>query len=221
MKCIAYGFVSTPTTYLRVNKANILDFSVVMITTIDVLLVVVFKVEAEWVRIFRLLRVFRLVRLLGILDGMNVILESLLHALPSVSAILALQATALVSVKTPFISVVWLFLRASTCLPSLNTRNLGLIWLQSRQQAVFGILGINVFGGLYYRCIENIRLDRPECEAQGLSWERYTFCYDNIFEAFCSLFVCQTMEGWVQMLRIGMDTTTVDMAPSPNASSVT
>ena len=55
MKCIAFGFAGTTEAYLRSNKANILDFSVVMITTIDVILVKVFAVDAEWVRIFRLL----------------------------------------------------------------------------------------------------------------------------------------------------------------------
>jgi hypothetical protein len=177
MKCIAFGFVGTPETYLRSNKANILDFSVVMITTIDVILVKVFAVDAEWVRIFRLLRVFRLVRLLAILDGMTVILEALFHALPSVSAILALQGTAFV---------------------------------------VFSILGINLFAGKYYRCVEDISLDRVDCEVQMLTWQRYEFNFDNIFESFCSLFVCQTLEGWARILRIGMDTDKIDMAPTPN-----
>jgi hypothetical protein len=180
-KLIAYGFFKHPESYLKRSNSNALDFIVVLATSVDVVLALMgFSSSAK---LFRLLRVLRLVRLLLIIDGMQVILYTLLKALPSVSAILALQA--------------------STFL-------------------VFGILGINMFSGQYYRCIENVKLDRVDCEASGLAWKQYEFNFDDIFEAMASLFVCMTIEGWVEVMRIGMDTPSgscVDCAPVPNYSA--
>ena len=180
-KLIAYGFVHHPESYLKRSSSNILDFTVVLATSVDVLLSLMgFSSSAK---LFRLLRVLRLVRLLLIIDGMHIILYTLMKALPSVSAILALQATSFL---------------------------------------VFGILGINIFSGQYYRCIEEIKLHRWECDAAGLSWERYEFNFDDIWEACASLFVCMTVEGWVYVMRIGMDTpdgVCEDCAPEPNRSA--
>lgn len=184
-KLVAYGCFQHPDSYLKRSNSNILDFTVVLATSVDVVLAVMgFSSSAK---LFRLLRVLRLVRLLLIIDGMQVILYTLVKALPSVSAILALQA--------------------STFL-------------------VFGILGINMFSGQYYRCIEDVKLHRAECERSGLTWERYEFNFDDIFEAMASLFVCMTIEGWVEVMRIGMDTPSgnclvegLDCAPEPNRSA--
>ena len=180
-KIVAYGFFKHPDSYLQRSNSNILDSTVVLATSVDVVLALMgFSSSAK---LFRLLRVLRLVRLLLIIDGMQIILYTLVKALPSVSAILALQA--------------------STFL-------------------VFGILGINMFSGQYYRCVEEIKLHRVECETSGLTWERHEFNFDDVFEAMASLFVCMTIEGWVQVMRIGMDTpagTCVDCAPDPNYSA--
>ena len=175
LKVIAYGFYNGPTTYLKRASANVLDFTVVTATSVDVVLSLLGA--SSWASIFRLLRVFRLARLLLIIDGMSVILQTLVKALPSVAAILALQGTGFI---------------------------------------VFGILGINLFSGKYYRCVENIHLDKSACDTSGLTWERYTFNFDNIGESCCTLFICITIEGWVKLARIGMDTTHVDLAPLPN-----
>jgi Ca2+-binding EF-hand superfamily protein len=180
-KLVAYGFIGHPDSYLKRSSSNTLDFIVVLATSVDVVLALLnFSSSAK---LFRLLRVLRLVRLLLIIDGMQIILYTLMKALPSVSAILALQATSFL---------------------------------------VFGILGINMFAGQYYRCIENISLARWDCDAAGLTWARYEFNFDNIGEACASLFVCMTVEGWIYVMRIGMDTPDaicVDCAPTPNGSA--
>eukprot|EP01043_Picozoa_sp_COSAG02_P036745 COSAG02_NODE_2712_length_8183_cov_20.357867_4_plen_1548_part_01 len=180
-KLIAYGFIGHPDAYLKRSSSNVLDFTVVLATSVDVVLAILGYDSSA--KLFRLLRVLRLVRLLLIIDGMQIILYTLLKALPSVSAILALQATSFL---------------------------------------VFGILGINMFAGQYYRCIEDIKLARWECDDAGLTWARYEFNFDDIGEACASLFVCMTVEGWIYVTRIGMDTPDalcVDCAPEPNNSA--
>eukprot|EP01043_Picozoa_sp_COSAG02_P025025 COSAG02_NODE_1390_length_12915_cov_6.825531_1_plen_3708_part_00 len=180
-KLVAYGFVGHPDAYLKRSSSNVLDFTVVLATSVDVVLAMLGYDSSA--KLFRLLRVLRLVRLLLIIDGMQIILYTLLKALPSVSAILALQATSFL---------------------------------------VFGILGINMFAGQYYRCIEDIKLARWECDDAGLTWARYEFNFDDIGEACASLFVCMTVEGWIYVTRIGMDTPDslcVDCAPEPNNSA--
>ena len=81
-----------------------------------------------------------------------------------------------------------------------------------------------MFSGQYYRCVEHIKLDKVDCVASygEEAWKRYEFNFDDIFEAMATLFVCMTIEGWVQVMRIGMDTpagSCVDCAPEPNYSA--
>jgi Ca2+-binding EF-hand superfamily protein len=173
MKCLAYGFISHPESYLKRSSANVLDFTVVVATSVDTILDMI-GASAGVAKLFRLLRVFRLVRLLLIIDGMQVILFALAAAFPSVSAILALQFTSFI---------------------------------------VFGILGMNLFMGKFYRCTNNIHLDRVECETLygADAWQNSEYNFDNIFESSASLFVCMSIEGWIKLLRMGMDSTTMSI----------
>eukprot|EP01046_Picozoa_sp_COSAG06_P006102 COSAG06_NODE_283_length_18377_cov_8.509301_6_plen_2777_part_00 len=83
----------------------------------------------------------------------------------------------------------------------------------------FGIVGMNLFSGLLWRCIGAEQSNRVECEAAGLSWENRPFHWDNLIEASNSLFSVWTLQGWSEMWYWTIDTTYVDQAPSKDFSA--
>ena len=56
----------------------------------------------------------------------------------------------------------------------------------------FGIVGVSFFGGRLFRCAEDVSLARQDCVAAGFSWTNQDFSFDNIFEAWQSLFFVWT-----------------------------
>ena len=92
LKIIAYGFVQAPGAYLK-DGWNQLDFSVVMLTTVDLgLRVAGASAEYAWVKVFRVARVMRPLRVASKFDNIRVIVDALLGALGGVVAVLALAA---------------------------------------------------------------------------------------------------------------------------------
>jgi Ca2+-binding EF-hand superfamily protein len=86
----------------------------------------------------------------------------------------------------------------------------------------FAILGVSIFGGMFYRCdcggewgkpelnctVDDFEaLNRVACIEQGGLWENPPYNFDNIFSALRTLFVCSTTEGWIDIMHSGMDVT--------------
>eukprot|EP01047_Picozoa_sp_COSAG01_P007944 COSAG01_NODE_306_length_19162_cov_14.196611_20_plen_1802_part_00 len=98
----------------------------------------------------------------------------------------------------------------------------------------FGILGVGLFAGKFYRCDcggewgvperncthsdwvlrgEHPALDRQECEGQGGAWANPPANFDNIFEALRALFISSTTEGWVDIMYSGLDANELGKQP--------
>jgi hypothetical protein len=92
-KIIAYGFAMSHGAYLR-DGWNQLDFSVVVLTTIDVMLRYCESCGSKfsWVKVFRVARVMRPLRVASKFDNIRVIVDALLGAMGGVVAVLALAA---------------------------------------------------------------------------------------------------------------------------------
>ena len=105
LKNIAWGFYFNEGAYLK-EPTNVFDFTVVIVTTIDMLLRLL-AVDAQWVQAIRLMRTLRLVRLLEKIDGMAVMAKAIVKCLPSVSAIMALLLGNIVSVPTRVVLGQW------------------------------------------------------------------------------------------------------------------
>ncbi|XP_061409600.1 sodium channel protein 1 brain-like isoform X2 [Lethenteron reissneri] len=112
-----------------------------------------------------------------------------------------------------------------TSIPSISNVMLMclLFWM------VFGIAGVQLFGGKFFRCIdvEGNRLpatevaNRTVCESlanEGYLWVNAIINYDNILSAYLALLQVATLEGWIEQMADASDSTGVDQQPSYNAN---
>eukprot|EP01046_Picozoa_sp_COSAG06_P000706 COSAG06_NODE_20_length_33882_cov_18.856969_18_plen_2148_part_00 len=93
--------------------------------------------------------------------------------------------------------------------------------------AVFGIVGVEYFGGRLYRCVyadstyDRIPdvANRTECELRDDAvWENPPWDFDNIFSAGAALFYMCINSGWAEIMDSTLDITDVDQSPSLNSS---
>lgn len=80
---------------------------------------------------------------------------------------------------------------------------------------VFAILGVNfMMGQMFYCSIDPYLLHtETECLLAGGSWSRYDHNFDNVPQAYISLFVVSSLEGWPDVAIQALDTTKVDEGP--------
>jgi hypothetical protein len=184
-KVIAMGFLFTNGAYLR-QGWNQLDFSVVMLTTVDF----IFRYCAScsgnysWIKVFRVARVLRPLRVASKFDNIRVIVSALMDAMGGVLATLFLAF--------------FFFMVFGILALSLFAGKLYFCEDPSGEQEL------------------REALNMVECLQQGYVWRNPDQHFDNIWYALECLFVSATLEGWVEIMNNCMDITDVDMAPSQN-----
>eukprot|EP00736_Rhodelphis_marinus_P012787 Rmarinus@m.2580 len=91
---------------------------------------------------------------------------------------------------------------------------------------IFGVMGVELWKGLYYYCLgdgEFVRysLDREACEAHpDYRWHKLPANFDHILAALMTLFEVSTLEGWVDIMWVAVDTTEIDHHPVENNNRV-
>nr|XP_036851965.1 sodium channel protein type 7 subunit alpha isoform X1 [Manis javanica]XP_036851966.1 sodium channel protein type 7 subunit alpha isoform X1 [Manis javanica] len=108
-----------------------------------------------------------------------------------------------------------------TTLPTLNVFLVCLmIWL------AFSIIGVNLFAGKFYECIDPISGERfpvsevtnkNQCESlmfnESVPWENANLNFDNVGNGFLSLLQVATFNGWITIMNSAVDSTDVNMQP--------
>lgn len=104
------------------------------------------------------------------------------------------------------------------CLPTV----VAVVMLSFLFYITFAILGVTLFGGMFYRCDcggdwgkpernctnpDYESLNRVACIEQGGAWENPPYNFDDVFAAMRTLFICSTTEGWIDIMHAGMDVT--------------
>jgi hypothetical protein len=94
--------------------------------------------------------------------------------------------------------------------------------------AVFGILGVQIFAGRFYRCDDPFVEFRAECvgtyvePVTGITknrvWKNAYLNFDSLPNALVSLFVASTLDGYGQLLFDGLDATNIDEQPRRDAN---
>ena len=94
--------------------------------------------------------------------------------------------------------------------------------------AVFGILGVQIFAGRFYRCDDPFVEFRAECVGtyvepvtgitKNRSWTNAYLNFDSLPNALVSLFVASTLDGYGQLLFDGLDATNIDEQPRRDAN---
>eukprot|EP01065_Artemidia_motanka_P034980 TRINITY_DN4294_c4_g1_i1.p1 TRINITY_DN4294_c4_g1~~TRINITY_DN4294_c4_g1_i1.p1 ORF type:complete len:1838 (+),score=725.27 TRINITY_DN4294_c4_g1_i1:34-5547(+) len=187
LKIFAFGFVVGEDTYLQRDNWNRLDFTIVVSSLVSILSAGAGSVAN--IKALRILRVLRPLRFINKSKGLKVALASLFSAIPSLGMVMVLGS---------------------------------LGWL------VFAILGVQLFGGTFYACTRSSWNDMPEYSTKAAclnytgdgakpTWSTYSTHFDNIFYAFLSLFEMASLEGWVEVMNVAVDSSSHEEGPHRNA----
>eukprot|EP01028_Stygiella_incarcerata_P003014 TRINITY_DN1571_c0_g2_i1.p1 TRINITY_DN1571_c0_g2~~TRINITY_DN1571_c0_g2_i1.p1 ORF type:complete len:1820 (-),score=401.57 TRINITY_DN1571_c0_g2_i1:2459-7918(-) len=92
---------------------------------------------------------------------------------------------------------------------------------------LFGIVGVRIFGGLFYFCSDSSVSSKEECigvfEIDDITvprvWSNKLTNFDNIFSAMGSLFQVSMQEAWVWVMYDGMDVVGEHKQPERNHSA--
>uniref|UniRef100_A0A8C6Q0S7 Sodium channel protein n=1 Tax=Nothobranchius furzeri TaxID=105023 RepID=A0A8C6Q0S7_NOTFU len=175
LKWVAYGFK----TYFT-NAWCWLDFFIVDISLISLVASWMGYSDLGPVKSLRTLRALRPLRALSRFEGMRVVVNALVGAIPSIFNVLLV------------------------CL---------IFWL------IFSIMGVNLFAGKFYRCINTTTEElfpisevnnRSECLAlreatQEARWINIKVNYDNVGQGYLSLLQVATFKGWMDIMYAAVD----------------
>ncbi|XP_034049280.1 sodium channel protein type 4 subunit alpha A [Thalassophryne amazonica] len=180
LKWVAYGFK----TYFT-NAWCWLDFFIVDISLISLVANWLGYSELGPIKSLRTLRALRPLRALSRFEGMRVVVNALVGAIPSIFNVLLV------------------------CL---------IFWL------IFSIMGVNLFAGKFYRCINATTEElfsltevnnKTECLAtEDARWVNVKVNYDNVGKGYLSLLQVATFKGWMDIMYAAVDSREVEEQPS-------
>ncbi|XP_033025397.1 sodium channel protein type 4 subunit alpha-like [Lacerta agilis] len=185
LKWVAYGFKVYFT-----NAWCWLDFLIVDVSLISLTANWMGYSELGAIKSLRTLRALRPLRALSRFEGMRVVVNALLGAIPSIMNVLLV------------------------CL---------IFWL------IFSIMGVNLFAGKYYRCINTTTGDyfelsvvnnKTDCmtlldlyNATDVRWVNVKVNFDNVGMGYLSLLQVATFKGWMDIMYAAVDSREVEEQP--------
>lgn len=181
LKWMAYGLII----YFS-SLWTTLDFVIVCVSVVSV--VAESSGSGLYVlRAFRTLRALRPLRAISRWQGMKIVVNALMSAIPSIFNVLLV------------------------CL---------VFWL------IFGIMGVQFFGGRFYRCVDDsgftlpveMTADIAQCLSLNYSWVNRDINFDNVGNAYLALFQVATFEGWTEVMEYASDATGVGCQPRTEAN---
>jgi len=188
MKVTAFGFYGSPTAYIM-DPWNRIDVTVVVVSYLGLFLTFLPSAIA---RILRTGRCIRPLRLINRSPRIRMVFEALSRAWFDIFQVV-------------FLSLFAVF--------------------------TFAVLGMTFFMGHFYSCNQKDATGKLDCKGFGdpegllgypvpFVWSnpRSNLNFDSITEAIRCVFVCSTMDGWVEVMYNGMDVTHRDKQPKTNAS---
>uniref|UniRef100_A0A8C6TM65 Sodium channel protein n=1 Tax=Neogobius melanostomus TaxID=47308 RepID=A0A8C6TM65_9GOBI len=178
LKWVAYGFVKYFT-----NAWCWLDFLIVDVSLVSLVANSLGYSELTAIKSLRTLRALRPLRALSRFEGMRVVVNALLGAIPSIMNVLLV------------------------CL---------IFWL------IFSIMGVNLFAGKYYHCINTTSGERfeiefvhnkSECESlvnESARWKNVKINFDNVGAGYLALLQVATFKGWMDIMYAAVDSRNVN-----------
>ncbi|XP_076212696.1 sodium channel protein type 4 subunit alpha [Aptenodytes patagonicus] len=182
LKWVAYGFKVYFT-----NAWCWLDFLIVDVSIISLTANWLGYSELGAIKSLRTLRALRPLRALSRFEGMRVVVNALLGAIPSIMNVLLV------------------------CL---------IFWL------IFSIMGVNLFAGKYYRCVNTTSGDlfdisvvnnKSDCMAllytNEVRWVNVKVNFDNVGLGYLSLLQVATFKGWMDIMYAAVDSREIEEQP--------
>ena len=152
----------------------------------------------------------------------STVFELLLVAIQFFAAMRLEFAQGLLSLRSlRIIYTVRRFWLMSTTLAASLTAAWTALVLMFASMFLYGIIGMNLFSGLLWHCEldgEELDLHRTECEAAHgeEAWVNRPFHFDNILEAWNTLFSVWTMAGWTTVWEWTMNIRDPELCPRRN-----
>ncbi|KAM8988556.1 sodium channel protein type 4 subunit alpha isoform 1-T1 [Ara ararauna] len=182
LKWVAYGFKVYFT-----NAWCWLDFLIVDVSIVSLTANWLGYSELGAIKSLRTLRALRPLRALSRFEGMRVVVNALLGAIPSIMNVLLV------------------------CL---------IFWL------IFSIMGVNLFAGKYYRCINtttgelfdiSVVNNKSDCMAllhtNEVRWVNVKVNFDNVGLGYLSLLQVATFKGWMDIMYAAVDSREIEEQP--------
>ncbi|XP_030637700.1 sodium channel, voltage-gated, type I like, alpha b isoform X2 [Chanos chanos] len=181
LKWVAYGFVKYFT-----NAWCWLDFLIVDVSLVSLVANALGYSELSAIKSLRTLRALRPLRALSRFEGMRVVVNALLGAIPSIMNVLLV------------------------CL---------IFWL------IFSIMGVNLFAGKYYYCVNTTTGERfdikvvnnmTECHAlvnDSARWDNVKINFDNVGAGYLALLQVATFKGWMDIMYAAVDSRDLEEQP--------
>ncbi|NP_001340890.1 sodium channel protein type 1 subunit alpha isoform 6 [Homo sapiens] len=183
LKWVAYGYQ----TYFT-NAWCWLDFLIVDVSLVSLTANALGYSELGAIKSLRTLRALRPLRALSRFEGMRVVVNALLGAIPSIMNVLLV------------------------CL---------IFWL------IFSIMGVNLFAGKFYHCINTTTGDRFDIEDvnnhtdclkliernETARWKNVKVNFDNVGFGYLSLLQVATFKGWMDIMYAAVDSRNVELQP--------
>ncbi|XP_063256659.1 sodium channel protein type 1 subunit alpha isoform X15 [Prinia subflava] len=183
LKWVAYGYQ----TYFT-NAWCWLDFLIVDVSLVSLTANALGYSELGAIKSLRTLRALRPLRALSRFEGMRVVVNALLGAIPSIMNVLLV------------------------CL---------IFWL------IFSIMGVNLFAGKFYYCVNTTTDERFEVEQinnfsqceeliknnQSARWKNVKVNFDNVGFGYLSLLQVATFKGWMDIMYAAIDSRDVLQQP--------
>ncbi|KAM9112845.1 sodium channel protein type 4 subunit alpha-like [Pangshura tecta] len=182
LKWVAYGFKVYFT-----NAWCWLDFLIVDVSIVSLTANWLGYSELGAIKSLRTLRALRPLRALSRFEGMRVVVNALLGAIPSIMNVLLV------------------------CL---------IFWL------IFSIMGVNLFAGKYYRCINTTTDElfdisevnnKSDCLAllhtNQVRWVNVKVNFDNVGLGYLSLLQVATFKGWMDIMYAAVDSREIEEQP--------
>ncbi|XP_061128602.1 sodium channel protein type 2 subunit alpha-like [Syngnathus typhle] len=181
LKWVAYGFVKYFT-----NAWCWLDFLIVDVSLVSLVANALGYSELTAIKSLRTLRALRPLRALSRFEGMRVVVNALLGAIPSIMNVLLV------------------------CL---------IFWL------IFSIMGVNLFAGKYYYCVNTTTDDVVPIEVvnnksdclnlvnESARWKNVKINFDNVGAGYLALLQVATFKGWMDIMYAAVDSRNLEDQP--------
>ncbi|XP_037099394.1 sodium channel, voltage-gated, type I like, alpha b isoform X1 [Syngnathus acus] len=181
LKWVAYGFVKYFT-----NAWCWLDFLIVDVSLVSLVANALGYSELTAIKSLRTLRALRPLRALSRFEGMRVVVNALLGAIPSIMNVLLV------------------------CL---------IFWL------IFSIMGVNLFAGKYYYCVNTTTDDPVPIEVvnnksdclnlvnESARWKNVKINFDNVGAGYLALLQVATFKGWMDIMYAAVDSRNLEDQP--------
>ena len=220
MRCLAYGFILHSDSYLRRDSWNVLDFVIVLASLADFIVSSQYENQPDNVQLLELLRILRTLRPLRFINksqGLKRVVDALINSVKGLTHVVVI--TVMIFVILGIVGMQLFLGKFNSCtLHDWGDVSRGQV---CPHQALYVTPDFLEQAGFEPNaCLPPYIATREECLQLGYRWQSFRTNFNNLGRALVSLFEIATLEGWIEVMRVGVDSTSQDHAPVLNNNPI-